>query len=133
MSLLRQLGNVVVSALAGFTMVTVAAAVLEFDSARSGGGLEQLGPAFHLVIAYVLVLPLVGWLVLRLARQPLSWAVAFLGPVVLLFVLRLLGTPSGGHGAPWIYGLCGGLAYAVTAAAVLGAATGLTVRKGARR
>jgi hypothetical protein len=116
MAWLRFLWRVVVSAAVGFAMVTVAVAIAEYASDRDSG----YGPMALLVLLWVVGLPLVGWLLLRMFRVRPAGAIAMLAPITLFYVIRLWEGPRGGHGPPWQYGLRGVAAYAVTAVVLAG-------------
>jgi hypothetical protein len=124
------LARTALAALVGFAMVGLAAAVLQAVQRHAGGsGLKQLGPAVDLVLVWVFVLPVLGWVPLRIVGVRPAWAVAILGPVLMLPILVAFDRPGGLHRTAWAYGLQGALAYALSAALMLGVAAALRPRR----
>jgi hypothetical protein len=113
--LLRLALRCVAAATVGFVMITVAAAVLRVDQRHADPGLGGLGPAIDLVLVWVLVLPWLAWILLRIVQVRPAWAVSLLGAVLFLPVLAMFNRPGGLTFTAWQYGLEGALPYGVAA------------------
>jgi hypothetical protein len=103
-------------------MVSVAAVFLQNQQRQAGIGFGQLGPAIDMVFIWVVLLPALGWPVLRVVGARPAWGIALLGPVALLPTIELFDQPGGLHRTAWAYGLQGALAYAAAGAVVLAVA-----------
>lgn len=68
------------AAAVGFSIVGAAAVFLQDRQRHAGRGFEQLGPGIDMVFIWIVVLPPLGWLLLRIVAVRPAWAVAFVGP-----------------------------------------------------
>jgi hypothetical protein len=108
-------GRVVGAAVLGFLMVSPVAAVLRYDHDHAEGEFSQIGPAFHLLLALVLVLPAMAGILLRVFEIRPAWLIALLGEALLVVLFVATIQPGGTYLLWWEYGLEGAVGYGLAA------------------
>jgi hypothetical protein len=124
-----------VAAGVGFVMFGVCAALIKADMRRGSGMFNNLGATIVFYVIYYLVLPWLGWLLLRLLGVRPAWAVAFLGWFALWLMLGMYHDAQADAllpGTVWENGLKGALAYVFAATLATAVAAVLASRTGSR-
>jgi hypothetical protein len=121
--------NTLFSALIGFVLVTTLAAALLRVDARGGSGFQRLDVLLYAAVAYVVVLPLLGWVGLRLLGARSGWLVIIVSEVILVLEFKFFVNTGPTHSAAWVYGIQGASSYGLAAILV---GTGSALRRRAQ-